>query len=133
MSLLPVLDDSQASPEARAVFDDIRKTRNTDFVNNFWRILAHDPAVLKRTWESVKEVMAPGALDPLVKEMIYVAVSVTNNCEYCIRSHTAAARAKGMSDAMLMELIGVVGMANETNRLANGLQVPVDEAFKPHG
>lgn len=130
MTIMPILDDESASTEARAVFDDIRKTRKTDFVNNFWRVLAHDPVLLRRTWESVKEVMAPGALDPLVKEMIYVAVSATNNCEYCIRSHTASARAKGMTDAMLMELLAVVGMANETNRLANGLQVPVDEAFK---
>ena len=131
MSLVPLLEDDQLSEAAKAVFDDIRKTRGTDFVNNFWRALAHDPVLLKRTWESVKEVMAPGALDPLVKEMIYVAVSATNNCEYCIRSHSAAARAKGMDDAMLMELLAVVGMANETNRLANGLQVPVDEVFLP--
>lgn len=131
MSLVPLLQDDQLSPEARAVFDDIRETRDTDFVNNFWRALAHDPVTLRRTWESVKEVMAPGALDPLVKEMVYVAVSATNNCEYCIRSHSAAARAKGMTDAMLMELLAVVGMANETNRLANGLQVPVDQAFMP--
>lgn len=131
MSLVPLLQDDQLSPEARAVFDDIRETRDTDFVNNFWRALAHDPVTLRRTWESVKEVMAPGALGPLVKEMVYVAVSATNNCEYCIRSHSAAARAKGMTDAMLMELLAVVGMANETNRLANGLQVPVDQAFMP--
>ena len=131
MSLVPLLQDDQLSPEARAVFDDIRETRDTDFVNNFWRALAHDPVTLRRTWGSVKEVMAPGALDPLVKEMVYVAVSATNNCEYCIRSHSAAARAKGMTDAMLMELLAVVGMANETNRLANGLQVPVDQAFMP--
>lgn len=130
MSTVPLLDDADLSPAAKAVFDDIRRTRNTDFVNNFWRVLANDPVLLKRTWESVKEVMAPGALDPLVKEMVYVAVSATNNCEYCIRSHTASARAKGMTDAMLMELIAVVGMANETNRLVNGLQVSVDEAFK---
>lgn len=131
MSVVPLLKDDQLCEAAKAVFDDIRKTRGTDFVNNFWRALAHDPVLLKRTWESVKEVMAPGALDPLVKEMVYVAVSATNNCEYCIRSHTAAARAKGMDDAMLMELLAVVGMANETNRLANGLQVPVDAAFLP--
>ena len=131
MSLVPLLQDDQLSPEARAVFDDIRETRDTDFVNNFWRALAHDPVTLRRTWESVKEVMAPGALDPLVKEMVYVAVSATNKGEYCIRSHSAAARAKGMTDAMLMELLAVVGMANETNRLANGLQVPVDQAFMP--
>jgi len=115
---------------ARAVFDDIRKTRGSDFVNNFWRALAHDPVLLKRTWETIKEVMAPGALDPLVKEMIYVAVSATNGCDYCIHSHTASARAKGMSDAMLMELLAVVGMANETNRIVNGLSVPVDDAFR---
>lgn len=130
MSIVPLLDDDNLPPASKAVFDDIRQTRNTDFVNNFWRALAHDPVLLRRTWESVKEVMAPGKLDPLVKEMIYVAVSATNNCEYCIRSHTAAARAKGMDDQMLMEVLAVVGMANETNRLANGLQVPVDDAFK---
>jgi AhpD family alkylhydroperoxidase len=131
MSTMPILADDDLSPESRAVFDDIRATRKTEFVNNFWRALAHDPVLLKRTWESVKEVMRPGALDPLTKELVYVAVSITNACEYCIRSHTAAARAKGMTDAQLMELIAVVGMANETNRLVNGLQVPVDEAFKP--
>jgi AhpD family alkylhydroperoxidase len=131
MSTMKLLADDALSPAARAVFDDIRATRKTDFVNNFWRALAHDPVLLKRTWESVKEVMRPGALDPLTKELVYVAVSITNGCEYCIRSHTAAARAKGMTDAQLMELIAVVGMANETNRLVNGLQVPVDEAFLP--
>lgn len=130
MSIVPLLDDDNLPPASKAVFDDIRQTRNTDFVNNFWRALAHDPVLLRRTWESVKEVMAPGKLDPLVKEMIYVAVSATNNCEYCIRSHTASARAKGMDDQMLMEVLAVVGMANETNRLANGLQVPVDDVFK---
>lgn len=131
MADLKPLSDSEASAEARAVFDDIRRTRNTDFVNNFWRVLAHHPVTLKRTWESVKEVMAPGSLDPLIKEMIYVAVSSTNNCEYCIRSHTAAARRAGMTDAMLGELQAVVAMANETNRLATGYQVPVDERFLP--
>lgn len=129
MPILPVLSDEAAGGDARAVFDDIRATRNTDFVNNFWRVLANDPALLARTWQGLKEVMGPGSIDPLVKEMIYVAVSVTNGCEYCIRSHTAAARAKGMSDQQLMELLAVVGAANETNRLANGLQVPVDAAF----
>jgi AhpD family alkylhydroperoxidase len=128
--MLPLLSDDDLSPAARAVFDDIRATRKTDFVNNFWRALAHDPVTLKRTWESVKEVMQPGALDPLVKELIYIAVSVTNGCEYCIRSHSAAARAKGMSDQQFMELMAVIGMANETNRLVTGLQVPVDEVFK---
>jgi AhpD family alkylhydroperoxidase len=130
MSTVPLIDDADASPEVRAVFDDIRATRKTDFINNFWRALANDPALLERTWQSVKQVMAPGALDPLTKELIYVAVSATNGCEYCVRSHTAAARAKGMSEAMLMEVMAVVGMANETNSLATGLQVTVDEAFR---
>ncbi|MBA5776950.1 carboxymuconolactone decarboxylase family protein [Stappia sp. F7233] len=129
MSLWPVLEDEEMSPASRAVLDDIRRTRNTDFVNNFWRVLANDPALLKRTWESLKDVMAPGALDPLTKEMLYLAVSLANSCDYCVRSHTAAARAKGMSEAQLGELLGVVGMASETNKLAAGLQVPVDEAF----
>ena len=126
---LPLLSDAQLSPEARAVFDDIRATRKTDFVNNFWRALAHDPAALKRTWESIKAVMAPGALDPKVKEMIYVAVSVANACPYCIASHSAAARAKGMTDAEFMELVAIVGKASETNRMVTALQVPIDEAF----
>jgi len=119
-----------ASPEVRAVYDDIKTKRNVKDVNNFWKYLAHDPKTLKRTWESVDEVMQPGALDPLVKEMLYIAVSVTNGCEYCIASHGAAARKRGMTDAMLAELIAVVGMANETNRLVHGWGVPVDEAFK---
>ena len=118
-----------ATPQARAVFDDIKRTRKVDDVNNFWKYLAHDPVTLKRTWESVKEVMSPGTLDPLVKEMIYVAVSVTNGCAYCIASHTASARKAGMTEAMFGELMAVVGMANETNRLANGYRVPIDAAF----
>lgn len=130
MPIAKPIEYPDASAEVRAVYDDIMRTRGSDWVNNFWKYLAHDPKTLRRTWESVKEVMSPGALDPLVKEMIYVAVSVTNNCEYCIHSHTAGARAKGMTDAMLGELLAVVGMANETNRLANGWQVPVDDAFK---
>lgn len=130
MATVTLLSDADMSPEALAVLDDIRKTRGSDFINNFWRALAHDPALLKRTWESIKQVMAPGVLDPLVKEMLYIAVSATNGCDYCIHSHTAAARAKGMDDAMLMELMAVVGMANETNALANGLAVPADDAFK---
>lgn len=130
-SIVPMIDDEDAPPEVRAVYDDIRTTRGSDFINNFWKVLAHDPALLERTWHSVKEVMAPGALDPLTKELIYVAVSVTNGCEYCTYSHTAAARAKGMSEAQLMELIAVVGMANETNRLVNGLRPPVDPQFVP--
>jgi AhpD family alkylhydroperoxidase len=112
------------------VFADIRATRNTDFVNNFWRALAHDPVLLARTWQSVKQVMAPGALDGKTKELIYIAVSVAQGCDYCIASHTASARAKGMSEAEHMELVGVIGMAAETNRLALALQVPVDDAFK---
>ncbi|MGE0154598.1 MAG: carboxymuconolactone decarboxylase family protein [Reyranellaceae bacterium] len=129
MSLLPILSDDQMPAASRAVIEDIRATRRTDFVNNFWRVLAHDPALLQRTWENVKQVMGPGRLDPLVKEMIYVAVSVANGCEYCIRSHTAAARQKGLDDAQLAELMAVVAMASTTNRLALGLQVPVDDAF----
>ncbi|MGL5362346.1 MAG: carboxymuconolactone decarboxylase family protein [Bosea sp. (in: a-proteobacteria)] len=129
MSTVRLLSDAELAPEAAEVFAEIRALRKTDFVNNFWRALAHDPASLRRTWDSVRQVMAPGALDPLVKELIYVAVSVTNNCEYCIRSHTAAARAKGMSEAQFMELLAVIGMASETNRLATALQVPVDEVF----
>lgn len=131
--LMPPLSDEAVSPEARAVFDDIRATRNSDFVNDFWRVLAHDPALLARTWSGVKAVMAPGALDPLTKELIYIAVSATNGCEYCTYSHTAAARAKGMTDAMLMEVLAVAAKANETNRLANGLRVGVDAAFVPKG
>ena len=125
-----LLTDPELPPEAGRVFDDIRATRDTDYVNNFWRALAHDPALLRRTWESVKQVMAPGALDPKVKEMVYVAVSVANGCDYCIASHIAAARAKGMSEAEFTELVGVIGMASQTNRLATALQVPVDERFR---
>jgi AhpD family alkylhydroperoxidase len=120
----------EASPEVRAVFDDIKRRRNVPDVNNFWKYLAQDPSSLRRTWESVKEVMEPGSLSPLVKELIYVAVSVTNGCGYCIASHTASARKAGMTDAMFGELMAVVGMANETNRLANGYRVPIDEAFE---
>jgi AhpD family alkylhydroperoxidase len=129
MSKPQPIDAAEASPEVRAVFDDIKALRNVEDVNNFWKYLARDPVGLKRTWESVKQVMAPGALSPLVKEMIYVAVSVTNNCGYCIASHTASARKAGMTEAMFAELMAVVGMANETNRLANGYRVPIDEAF----
>ena len=121
---------ADASPEVRAVFDDIKATRKVADVNNFWKYLAHDPATLARTWESVKAVMAPGALDARTKEMIYLAVSISNQCPYCIASHTAAARKAGMTEAMLGELMAVVGMANETNRLASGYQVEIDEAFK---
>jgi AhpD family alkylhydroperoxidase len=130
MALVKLIEYRDAPPEVRAVYDDIMRTRGVDWINNFWKALANDPASLKRIWENVKQVMAPGALDPLVKEMVYVAVSATNNCEYCTYSHTAAARKKGMSDAMFMELMAVVGLANETNRLANGLKVDVDQQFK---
>ena len=119
-----------ASPEVRAVFDDIKKTRQVEDVNNFWKYLANDPASLRRTWMSIKEIMAPGALDVLTKEMVYLAVSVTNGCGYCIASHGAAARKAGMSEAMFGELMAVVGMANETNRHANGYRVPIDPAFE---
>jgi AhpD family alkylhydroperoxidase len=119
-----------ASPEVRAVYDDIKSTRKVADVNNIWKYLARDPATLRRTWESVKEVMAPGQLDPLTKELVYLAVSVTNNCGYCIASHSAAATKAGMTDAMFGELMAIVGMANETNRLANGYRVPVDPAFE---
>ena len=132
MSRKPI-EYAEASPQVRAVFDDIKRTRNVPDVNNFWKYLAHDPVGLKRTWESVKEVMAPGALDPLMKEMVYLAVSVTNGCGYCIASHSAAARKAGMSEAMFAELMAVVGMANETNRLANGYRVPIDPAFERDG
>ncbi len=126
MALMPFIEYEDASPEVRAVYDDIMVSRKVDWINNFWKALANDLPTLKRTWESVKQVMAPGALDPLTKELVYVAVSVTNNCEYCINSHTASARKAGMTNAMLAELVAVVGMANETNRLANGYQVEVD-------
>jgi AhpD family alkylhydroperoxidase len=124
------IDYADASPEVRAVFDDIKQARQIKDVNNFWKYLAHDPATLKRTWESIKEIMAPGTLDALTKEMVYLAVSVTNGCGYCIASHGAAARKAGMSEAMFGELMAVVGMANETNRLANGYRVPIDPAFE---
>ncbi|MGP6086895.1 carboxymuconolactone decarboxylase family protein [Antarctobacter jejuensis] len=130
MATVRLLSDEELSPEALAVFEDIRAVRGTDYVNNFWRALAHDPALLKATWERLKVVMGPGALDPLVKEMLYVAVSASNGCEYCAHSHTAAARAKGMTPGMYGELLAVVGMASQTNALASALQVPVDEAFK---
>jgi AhpD family alkylhydroperoxidase len=130
MSAQRSIEYRDAPPDVRAVLDDIKKTRNVENVNNFWKYLARDPATLKRTWESVKEVMAPGALDPLTKEMIYLAVSVSNGCGYCIASHTAAARKAGMTDAMFGEVMAVTSMANETNRLANGYRVPIDPAFE---
>ena len=131
MATFGLLDYAAASPEVRAIYDDIMATRHTNWINNFWKALAHDPAHLQRTWNSLKAIMAPGALDPLTKELLYVAVSVTNGCAYCIASHTAAARQAGMSAAMFAELMAVVGMANETNRLANGYQVAIDDRFRP--
>jgi AhpD family alkylhydroperoxidase len=130
MSLVPPIEYDAAPPEVRAVYDDIMATRKVASVNNFWKVLAHDPANLRRTWEQVKRVMADGALDPLVKEMLYIAVSITNNCEYCIHSHTAAARGKGMTPQMFHELMAVVALANETNRFANGYRIDVDERFE---
>jgi AhpD family alkylhydroperoxidase len=125
-----MVEYADASPEVRAVYDDIMATRQTDYINNFWKALAHDPVTLRRTWESIKQIMAPGALDALSKEMIYLAVSATNQCGYCIASHTVAARKAGMTDAQLAELMAVVGMANESNRLASGYQVEIDERFR---
>jgi AhpD family alkylhydroperoxidase len=130
MATLGLIEYKDAAPEVRAVYDDIMTTRKTDWINNFWKALANDPATLRRTWQDIKQIMAPGALDPLTKEMIYVAVSVTNQCGYCIASHTASARKQGMSYAMFRELMAVVGMANETNRLAAGYQIEIDEQFK---
>ncbi len=130
MATLGLVRYEDASAEVRAIYDDIMATRKTDWINNFWQALAHDPATLRRTWQSIKEIMAPGALDALTKEMIYLAVSATNQCGYCIASHTAAARKAGMTDAMFAELMAVVGMANETNRLASGYQVEIDDRFK---
>jgi AhpD family alkylhydroperoxidase len=130
MSTLGLIEYKNASPEVRAVYDDIMATRKTDWINNFWKAIAHDPATLKRTWDDVKQIMAPGALDPLTKETIYVAVSVTNQCNYCIASHTVGAQKKGMTDAMFKELIAVVGLANEINKAVTGYQVEIDEQFK---
>jgi len=127
---VPMIDPAAASPEVNAVFDDIKKTRDTDYINNFWRVLADDPATLKRIWGGLKEVMAPGALDPLTKEMIYLAISVSNGCAYCSASHGAAAKGRGMTKEMFAELLAVVGMANQTNKLADGYRVPVDERFQ---
>ena len=130
MSTFGLIEYQDASPEVRAVYDDIMATRKTDWINNFWKAIAHDLALLQRTWQGIKEVMAPGALDPLTKELIYVAVSVTNSCHYCIASHTSSAVKKGMTPAMFKELQAVIGMANETNKLVTGYQVAIDEQFK---
>ena len=130
MATLGLVEYEDAGAEVKAVYDDIMTTRNVKWINNFWKALAHDPPTLRRTWESIRQIMAPGALDPLTKEMLYIAVSATNQCPYCIASHTAAARKGGMTDDMFRELMAVVGMANETNRLVSGYQVEMDEAFK---
>lgn len=130
MATVPLKSDAAAGAEALAVFDDIRAKRNTDYVNNFWRALANDPALLKATWERLQQVMAPGALDPLVKEMIYIAVSTANGCSYCVHSHTAAAKAKGLTEAQHGELLAVIAMASQTNALATALQVETDERFR---
>ena len=131
MATLGLIEYADAPAEVRDVYDDIMAARQTDYINNFWKALAHDPATLRRTWESVKQIMAPGALDPLTKELIYVAVSATNQCGYCIASHTVSARKAGMTDAMFAEVMAVTGMANETNRLASGYQVEIDARFLP--
>lgn len=130
MATLGLIEYADAPVEVRAVYNDIMATRQTDYINNFWKAIAHDPATLRRTWESIKQIMAPGALDPVTKEMIYVAISASNQCGYCIASHTAAARKAGMTDAQFGELMAIVGMANESNRLASGYQVEIDERFK---
>ncbi len=130
MATLGFIEYEDAPPEVRAVYDDIMATRKTDWINNFWKALAHDPATLRRTWESIKQIMAPGTLDPLTKELVYLAVSATNQCPYCIASHTVSARKAGMTNAMFAELMAVVGMANETNRLSSGYQVEIDPRFQ---
>lgn len=130
MTTVRLVEYEEADAEVRAVYDDIMTTRNTDWINNFWKALAHHPPTLRRTWESVKQIMEPGRLDPLIKEMVYVAVSASNGCDYCVASHTAAARKAGMTEAQYGELLAVIGMANETNRLAHALRVPVDERFR---
>lgn len=130
MTMVPLIEYAEASAEVRIVYDDIMATRGTDWINNFWKALANDPLTLRRTWESIKQVMMPGALDPLTKELVYLAVSASNGCAYCTASHAAAAKKQGMSPPMLAELLAVVGMANETNALANGCRVPVDERFE---
>ena len=131
MSTFGLIEYQDAGPEVKAVYDDILTTRKTDYINNFWKAIAHDPVLLKRTWEGLKAIMAPGALDPLTKELLYIAVSVTNNCQYCIASHTASAFGKGMTPEMFKELQQVIGMANATNKLVTGYQVAVDQRFQP--
>ena len=130
MATVSLIEYDDASAEVRAIYDDIREVRKSDFINNFWKGLAHNPEQLRRTWEGIKEVMAPGALDPLTKELVYIAVSVANKCEYCVHSHTAAARAKGMSDEQYSELMSVIGMAHSTNGLVTTMQIEVDDVFR---
>jgi AhpD family alkylhydroperoxidase len=131
MSTFGLIEYRDASLEVKAIYDDILTTRKTDYINNFWKAIAHDPALLKRTWESLKAIMGPGAIDPLTKELLYIAVSVTNNCQYCVASHTASAFGKGMTPQMFKELQAVIGMANETNKLVTGYQVAIDARFQP--
>ena len=133
MSTVKLIEYNMASDEVKSVYDDIMSVRKSDWVNNFWKALANQPRLLKDTWNTIKSVMAPGSIDPLTKEMVYIAVSASNSCNYCPNSHTAAARAKGMTDEMLMELMAIVGMANKTNALANGLQIEIDEPYKNGG
>lgn len=133
MSTVKLIEYNMASDEVKSVYDDIMSVRKSDWVNNFWKALANQPRLLKDTWNTIKSVMAPGSIDPLTKEMVYIAVSASNSCNYCTNSHTAAARAKGMTDEMLMELMAIVGMANKTNALANGLQIEIDEPYKNGG
>ena len=130
MATLGLIEYKDASPEVRAIYDDIMATRKTDWVNNFWKAIAHDPVTLRRTWESIKQVMGPGALDPLTKELIYIAVSMSNQCDYCVASHIAGARSKGMTDEQLKELIAVTGFANSNNRIVAGYQVEIDDRFR---
>ena len=133
MSTVKLIEYNMASDEVKSVYDDIMSVRKSDWVNNFWKALANQPRLLKDTWNTIKSVMAPGSIDPLTKEMVYIAVSASNSCNYCTNSHTAAARAKGMTDEMLMELMAIVGMANKTNAMANGLQIEIDESYKNGG
>ena len=133
MSTVKLIEYNMASDEVKSVYDDIMSVRKSDWVNNFWKALANQPRLLKATWNTIKSVMAPGSIDPLTKEMVYIAISASNSCNYCTNSHTAAARAKGMTDEMLMELMAIVGMANKTNALANGLQIEIDEPYKNGG
>ena len=133
MSTVKLIEYNMASDEVKSVYDDIMSVRKSDWVNNFWKALANQPGLLKDTWNTIKSVMAPGSIDPLTKEMVYIAISASNSCNYCTNSHTAAARAKGMTDEMLMELMAIVGMANKTNALANGLQIEIDEPYENGG